>query len=394
MTTKVSIVKTSGENIDSLRSAVRKALSLLGSPLDPIGPASSVVIKPNITADSISWQQGVVTNPHLIRAIAELVAEKKPKEILVAEAIACGLDVKKAYPFLGYDQIAQETGARLVDLYDQDFKQVAVSNAQYNSCLEISRTVLEADFLINVPVMKAHVATGISVCMKNLMGTISVEQKKKFHFLGIAESILELNSVVKPNLCIADGTVAGEGDGPVANTPVGFKTLLAGTDARAIDIISAKVMGFEREEVEILSLADQRWGVLDDTDIQVVGERLDQVIRPFKRAAGSVSPPEGVVCEEGNACPACAGALELALKRAEQMGILDELKPLQIICGPDAGTGKSSGNTLVVGKCLAHLKDIGNYVPGCPPQVFLVTDELREMAGIDRIFGCKDGYIF
>ena len=210
MTTKVSIVKTSGENIDSLRSAVRKALSLLGSPLDPIGPASSVVIKPNITADSISWQQGVVTNPHLIRAIAELVAEKKPKEILVAEAIACGLDVKKAYPFLGYDQIAQETGARLVDLYDQDFKQVAVNNAQYNSCLEISRTVLEADFLINVPVMKAHVATGISVCMKNLMGTISVEQKKKFHFLGIAESILELNSVVKPNLCIADGTVAGE----------------------------------------------------------------------------------------------------------------------------------------------------------------------------------------
>jgi uncharacterized protein (DUF362 family) len=47
--------------------------------------------------------------------------------------------------------------------------------------MQIARSIIEADFLINVPVMKTHVAVGISICMNNLMGTISAEQKKKFH---------------------------------------------------------------------------------------------------------------------------------------------------------------------------------------------------------------------
>jgi hypothetical protein len=73
---------------------------------------------------------------------------------------------------------------------------------------------------------------------------------------------------------------------------------------------------------------------------------------------------------------------------------LEKLKPLRIACGPDSSPPGTAENVLVVGKCLSHLKESGNFVPGCPPQVFLVTDELREMAGLDRIFGCKDGYIF
>jgi uncharacterized protein (DUF362 family) len=97
-----------------------------------------VVIKPNITADSISWRQGIVTNPHLVHAIIEIVAERNPRKIL-----------------------------------------------------------------------------------------------------------------------IADGTVAGEGDEPMANSPVGFQTLLAGTNNRIVDTVSARVMGFEPDEIEILKICDE-----------------------------------------------------------------------------------------------------------------------------------------
>jgi hypothetical protein len=76
------------------------------------------------------------------------------------------------------------------------------------------------------------------------------------------------------------------------------------------------------------------------------------------------------------------------------MDILETLKPLRIVCGPDSGLPDDGENVLVVGKCLSHLGKSGRFVPGCPPQVFLVTDEMREMAGFDRIFGCKDGFIF
>ena len=212
MKEKVAIVKTGGNDGAPLRNAVQHALDLLDLPLKDVGPGSCVVIKPNITADSTSWRQGIVTNPHLVRAIIECVAERNPREIRIAEAIAVGLDVKKAYSFLGYDKIAEDTGARLIDLYDEEFVDVPITGSNLHLTLQIAKTVIEADFLINVPVMKTHVATGISVCMKNLMGTISREQKKKFHFFGIAESVVDLNAVVRPHLSIADGTVAGEGD--------------------------------------------------------------------------------------------------------------------------------------------------------------------------------------
>jgi len=394
MNEKVAIVKTGGNDGAPLRNVVQHALDLLDLPLKDVGPGSCVVIKPNITADRSSWRQGIVTNPHLVRAIIECVAERNPREIRIAEAIAVGLDVKKAYSFLGYDKIAKDTGARLIDLYDEEFVDVPITGSNLHATLQIAKTVIEADFLINVPVIKTHVATGISVCMKNLMGTISREQKKKFHFFGIAESVVDLNSVVKPNLCIADGTVAGEGDGPMANEPAGFETILAGTDNRVVDTISAGVMGFEPNQIEILKICNDRRGALRVSDIEIVGQALRQTLRPFKHAAECVKPPEGIECAEGGACAACSGVLELALARAGQMDILEKLKPLRIVCGPDSSPPGTAENVLVVGKCLSHLKESGNFVPGCPPQVFLVTDELREMAGVDRIFGCKDGYIF
>ena len=394
MSEKVAIVKSGGDAAGPLRGAVQHALDLLDSPLEDIDGGSTVVIKPNITANNISWRQGIVTNPNLVRAIVEVVADRNPRRIVIAEAIAVGLDVKKAFSFLKYDIIARDTGAQLIDLYDEKFVEVPVPGSKFHSTLHIAKTILEADYLINVPVMKTHVAAGISVCMKNLMGTISQEQKKKFHFFGVAESVTDLNSAVKPQLCIVDGTVAGEGDGPMANTPVGFETILAGTDSRIVDTVCAKVMGFEPSEIEILNTCNDRWGSLDSADVRIVGETIDQSARPFKHAAECVKPPEGIECTEGGACAACAGVLELALERARQMDILERLKPLRIVCGPDSGTPDDGENVLVVGKCLSHLGNSGRFVPGCPPQVFLVTDEMREMAGFDRIFGCKDGYIF
>ena len=210
MNEKVAIVKTASNDVVPLRNAAQRALELLDSPLNGVGPDNCVVIKPNITNDSISWRQGIVTNPNFVHAIIELVAERNPRKILIAEGIAVGQDVKKAYSFLGYDKIARATGARLVDLYDEVFVDIPITDSNLHSTMQIAKTIMEADFLINVPVMKTHVAVGISVCMKNLMGTISAEQKKKFHFFGVAESVVDLNSVVRPHLSIADGTVAGD----------------------------------------------------------------------------------------------------------------------------------------------------------------------------------------
>lgn len=394
MPEKVSIVNCFGEDHVSLTKAVAHAMDLLDSPLSNIRSGSRVVIKPNITAQDISWRQGVVTNPNLVRAIIEVVQQYNPGEILIAEAIAIGLDVKKAFSFLGYDKVAQETGAKLVDLYDEEFARFSIPKGKLHHSMEISKTVMGADYLIIVPVMKTHVATEISVCMKCLMGTISVEQKKKFHFSGLWQSIIDLNLAVGPDLFIVDGTVAGEGDGPMANKPVGLDKLIAGTNPRAVDMVAARVMGFEPEETALLGMAAECWGPLPESEIQILGEPLEKTIKPFKRATNSVAAREGITYINGNACAACAGVIELALRRAERMEALDKSRPLRILFGPDAAMPQGEGANLVVGRCLSHLKDTGYFVPGCPPQVFLISDEIGEMAGCERGFGCKEDYMF
>jgi len=394
MPEKVSIVHCPDDDPISLTGAVAHALALLGSPLSRIRPRDRVLIKPNITAQDISWRQGVVTNPYLIRALIELIREQNPGEILVAEAIPFGLDVKKAFSFLGYDAIARETGARLVDLYDEAFVHLPVRDGKVHRSMEISRPVLEADYLIVVPVLKTHVATEISVCMKCLMGILSVEQKRKFHFSGLCQSIMELNSEVQPDLLVADGTVAGEGNGPMDNEPVGLGKVMAGTNSRAVDLVAARLMGYEPEKIDLFCMCTEQWGPLPETEIQILGESMQTAARPFKRPVTGVAPREGATQMNGNACKTCAGVIELALRRAEAMGLLDQLTPLRISYGPEASRPPMDGNNLIVGKCLSHFKETGYFVPGCPPQVFLITDGLAEMAGHERKFGSGEGYMF
>lgn len=391
---RISIVKIKGEGMEPVRAAVRNSVELLGSPLKGIGPQSKVVIKPNMCADDISWCTGVVTNPSVVRAVCDMVLERNPKEIVIAEAISVGLDGKKGFSFLGYDEIARATGAKLVDLYDEEFVQVPVRDAKLHRTIEVAKDVLDADFLIVVPVMKTHVATGISVCMKCLMGVISAEQKKKFHFFGLAQSIVDLNSVIKPDLFIVDGSIAGQGNGPMANDPVGLGTIMVGFDPRAIDTVAAQVMGFDSREIDVLRLAEESWGPMRRGDIRVTGEAPERMSKTFRRAAGSLSMWEEVECVNGNACAVCAGVLQLALLRAQKMGVLPKLKPLRIVLGPEGTLRNDKGKALIMGKCLSHLADAGNYVPGCPPQVFLVTDELRQMAGLQRLAGRKEDFMY
>jgi uncharacterized protein (DUF362 family) len=390
---KVAIVKTGKEDLGVLKASVRQIFKLLDQ-TEQVIQGKSILIKPNITAENAKWQNGVVTNPHLIRAIVEVLSEMGPKNILIGEATAVGSNVKKAFDLMGYREIAEETGAILVDLYDEPFVAVPVIDSDLNDCLEVSKIVIEADFLINVPVLKTHVAAGITACMKNLMGTISKEQKKKFHFNGLAESVVDLNSIVKPNLLIVDGTIAGEGDGPMSVEPVGFRTLIAGTNSRVVDIVCAQVMGFEPTEIDMLNIAEARWGQILPGDIEVVGADIKNVARPFRRAADAIQHCEAIDFHCENACNICSGVIEVAIRRAQSMDLLDKLEPFTISCGKGATVDAHGGKGLIIGKCLAEYKDCENYIPGCPPQIFLITDELRERAGMERIFGPKDGYNF
>lgn len=220
----------------------------------------------------------------------------------------------------------------------------------------ISKTILDADCVINLPKLKTHKKTGITVCMKNLVGINGnknwlphhrlgtpyqggdqfadndimhrIERKamacfrRTFPLLGplrgviakplkaIGKSIfgdtntdtirsgnwygndttwrmvIDLNRMLmyananghlqdKPTrrmFCVVDGIVGGEGNGPLDPTPKSTGTIVAGENLVAVDLVCARLMGFDYKKLPILYKA------LDRHSLPLIEFEYNQVI--------------------------------------------------------------------------------------------------------------------
>lgn len=398
MPTSVAIVKgKNGKDLKEVRRMMGELFSLIG-PASKIIPADSrVLIKPNLTAEETLWEKGILTGPVFMQALVEEVQKANPAEVIIAEAIAIGLNTKKAFVANGYEEVARTTGARLLDLYDGEFEEIKTPEGGLLRNVRVSKIVLRADFFINAPVLKTHFASTLTAAMKNLKGTTTYDEKKRFHYLGLNKAVAELNAVLKPHLIVVDGLIAMEGDGPIAGTPVGLNVLMAGTDAVAVDTVAARIMGIDPSEVLSLCLAQSMgYGVWDEREIKILGRSIEEVRHPFKRACA----PLELDCEkirflDGEACNACRNGLRIALDRLRAVGVsFDKLPELEISMGSQARLSESSGYIqLPIGNCQKQYKYLPHYVPGCPPPSFLMADQLREILGQPRKFGPKKNFI-
>lgn len=398
MSTSVAIVKgKNGKDLKEVRKMMAELFSLIGPAPKIIPRGSRVLIKPNLTAEENLWERGILTGPVFMQALVEEVQKARPEELIIAEAIAVGLNTKKAFAANGYEEIARAMGARLLDLYDGEFEEIKTPAGGLLKSVRVSREVLRADFFINAPVLKTHFASTLTAAMKNLKGTTTYDEKKRFHYLGLNKAFTELNAVLKPHLNVVDGLIAMEGDGPIAGTPVGLNMLMAGTDAIAVDTIAARIMGIDPTEVLSLCLAQgMGLGVWDEKDITVLGRSIEEVRRPFTRACAPLkSDAEKVRFLPGQACNACPNGLRIAMGRLKAAGIsLEELPAVEISMGYEARLSGSAGYVqLPIGNCQKQYKHLPNYVPGCPPPAFLMGDQIREIMGIPRRFGPKKDFI-
>jgi uncharacterized protein (DUF362 family) len=386
-----------GKDLNQVRRMMGDLFSLIGPASKIIPPKSRVLIKPNLTAEENLWEKGILTGPIFMQALVEEVQKANPAEVIIAEAIAIGLNTKKAFAANGYEEVAKATGARLLDLYDAEFEKIRTAEGGLLKSVRVSTEVLRADFFINAPVLKTHFCSTLSVALKNLKGTTPYEEKKRFHFLGLNQAVAELNAVLKPHLIVVDGLIAMEGDGPIAGTPVGLNLLIAGTDAVAVDTVCARVMEIDPAEVQPLCLAEKMgYGIPGETQIRVIGRSIADVRRPFLRACAPLQVDfEKIRIVDGQACNSCRDGLRIAINRLKAAGLSgDKLPELEIIIGSQATlSGSPTCIAVPIGNCQNQYKHLPNYVPGCPPPTFLMADQLREILGEPRKFGPKKDFI-
>jgi uncharacterized protein (DUF362 family) len=280
--TVVSIVR-----VENVPTAVREAVRLAGGL--KIGDGDTVLIKPN-AKNQAPPGYGIVTDVAVIEPLVEMSLEKGAKGITIADGAAYpsgSYHTFSAFETMGVTKLAKKRGLDLVDLNSYDSIDLDVPEGLVLDKVRVGRAVTQADFLINVPVLKTHQDTLLSNCVKNIgVGVACREEKKRLHRLGIDEALLDVFSVVKPQFNVVDALVCIEGNGP--NFPPGkprpLGLVLAGEDGVAVDAVCARLIGVDPFEVKHLRLAHDRGiGLADLGQIEVLGERLEDVATVFER---------------------------------------------------------------------------------------------------------------
>jgi len=381
----VSIVKCAEiDDSESVYKATLESLNLIGGLELIVSPGDTVLLKPNVLCP-FDYRTGAVTNPHLVRAVCRLVRAAGAKKVIIAESAAVGFDdTMEAFAKSGIAEVAREEKAELVDLLAVDTICVGIPNGRVFRRLQLPEILMQADVLINLPVMKTHDVFPATLGLKNMKGVLRQKDKKRFHRWGLAQAIVDLNKLMLPQLTVIDGTVAMEGIGPVYGIPVNLGIIVSSFDTVAADAVAATVMGIDPMEIEYIKLAaEQGLGCADMSQIQVRGSSIDDVKKEFKSTQVDFNSyrEQGIIIHESGACSGCRHFVE-SLLAFHLKDNVDLLKGYTIIFGQTiTPPEKIEGELLSFGSCTKRYRNQGGYIAGCPPHGSDVLEYLRARRG-------------
>ena len=172
---KVSIARI--KDSDVLK-GVREAIHAVGGMSAYVKRGDVVHLKPNLV---YPYPPPLTTDPRVVGAVAELCFEAGAKKVLIGDSSAYSKKVgmgtgkwtnKWVIEQLGIFDIAKATGAEVVDFDEGEWVDVTIPNGIILRHVPVARSIMDADVLINIPVMKSHLETLASLGLKNYHGII------------------------------------------------------------------------------------------------------------------------------------------------------------------------------------------------------------------------------
>ncbi|MBN1328655.1 MAG: DUF362 domain-containing protein [Candidatus Heimdallarchaeota archaeon] len=291
MSSRVAIVKVENDDVEK---AVREAVELLGGLQTFIADFSEVILKPNLLSapDKKEDREKIRTDPRVLEALVKMLLELK-KSVVIGDTCGSGhsggtREVLKNSGYLELGEKYENVDVRSLELngpitIDVQGKKLTTVN--------ISKDIVEAQAVINVPKMKTHAMTLYTGSIKNLYGTICGGDKTRIHSLGasiqgFSQCLVDLYAYEKPKikLNVMDAIVALEGMGPGASgKAVHMNLILASDDAVALDAVAFTLMGHEPSRVPTIKYAaEQNLGIMDLTQIEIIGEKIETHKKKFK----------------------------------------------------------------------------------------------------------------
>ncbi len=345
----VALVRCDDYDPQRVEEALRRAMDLLGGMGRYVRPGQRVALKPNLLR-AMAPEAAVSTHPSVVRAVVRLVQEAGGTPF-IAESPGGPFTpalLRWVYEKTGMAKVAAETGIELN--YDTGTERIPVPEGGLLRLVDVISAVARADVVINLPKLKTHNLTRLTMATKNLFGVVPGVTKLGYHAklqdaLHFSRGLVDIVRAVRPALSIADGVVAMHGNGPSGGEPFPGRVLLASPDAFAEDVVAMALVGWEPLSMPTVRVAAEMGlssGRLEDIDL--LGDPLEELrFQGFRSGSATVVDP---------------GLVPQALRRAFR-----RLLAARTVDGRSAANGEVPSESLDVGT-----------VPG--PLRRLVTNQL------------------
>jgi len=271
----VSVVKS-----DGAYKSLKEALELCGG-LEGFNKKDKILIKPNLVGYDFDYPLpfGMITTSAVISALVRILAEEGFSNLTIGEAPLMFPKTvgRQMYRTLGYERLKERYGVELVDFNEEKFIPVNFGHFE----LELAQRVLEADKIINVPVLKTHNQCKISLGIKNLKGCLNRKSKQFCHGKEMEFDLdRTFNNIIDKlpvALTIIDGVFVLP-RGPAANGYAYRKNLIiASRDTYACDLVGSEIMDYKIEDVPHLRHYAERHGRSKNlADVEVRGESVEK----------------------------------------------------------------------------------------------------------------------
>lgn len=353
---------------------------------------AKILLKPNLVRPQPIAIPAMTTDIRVLLALVDYLKDTGAKQISIGEKPGFGFPARKAFNLTGLDEYAKKSDFDLICFDEEPWIRQKNPKADLFMKPLIPKAALEAELLINVPKMKTHMHTLVSLGMKNFQGLVNDNERMLFHRGDINHKIVDTVLACPPDFTIIDALLPMEGQAPFFGDAVpDFNILIGGTNVAATDAVACMVMKISPEEVTYLRIAREKGlGPIEPALISIQGDDLKTAARAFKRPIiSSAGVYKNIKVIEGGVCLGCMSSVRHSLDKLDFDGLIDKIGKVTICSGRPMPNhqfiGNWEGELWLFGNCTAEItfpelekRMKPHFIQGCPPHVLDLYNAIKD----------------
>ncbi len=247
---------------EHVEAALAACLADIGGWAPYVAPGETVLLKVNLVS-ACEPSLGATTHPAFVSAVAKSLLAYGAR-VLIGDSPGGSFNaahLKRVYRVCGMETAAEESGAELV--FDTDVAEVDNPSGRLLQHLNITHMIAAADKVISLAKIKTHAMMTYTGVTKNLFGAIPGTEKAELHMrmpeaMDFADALLDIYLAAHPVLCLMDGILGMEGNGPTGGSPREIGVVMASPSGPELDLVAASLIGLSADAVPLLKQAVSR----------------------------------------------------------------------------------------------------------------------------------------